>query len=190
LHVLNKRFPDWREKKIHESSPHPILLKKFRNECKDYNVSTLFKGIALGTMHKGMRCENIEKQTFANEIFDLVITTDVLEHILNPSKAFSEIARTLKIGGAHVFTVPIYEQKRISEIRAKIVNGELKYLAKPEYHGNPFNKDGSLVTMHYGLDVGEIVLKASGMHTSIFNIQNKELGILGHMVDVLVSIKT
>jgi len=46
-----------------------------------------------------------------DESFDLVITLDVFEHVLRPAKAFAEIARTLKPGGAHIYTVPYYRGK-------------------------------------------------------------------------------
>ena len=51
----------------------------------------------------GNRCENLEELTFDDNTFDLVITQDVLEHVLNPGKAFKEICRVLKPGGAHKF---------------------------------------------------------------------------------------
>ena len=35
-----------------------------------------------------------------------------MEHIFDPSKAFSEIARTLKTGGAHIFTVPLINKNK------------------------------------------------------------------------------
>jgi len=38
--------------------------------------------------------------------FDLVITQDFFEHVLRPAKAFAEIARTLKPGGALIYAVP------------------------------------------------------------------------------------
>ena len=43
----------------------------------------------------------MEKQTFADASFDLVITSDVFEHVLDPSRGFSEIARTLRPSGVH-----------------------------------------------------------------------------------------
>ncbi|MDR0583764.1 MAG: class I SAM-dependent methyltransferase [Treponema sp.] len=52
---------------------------------------------------KGYRNENLEEQTFSDEMFELIITQDVFEHVYNPEKAFSEIARTLK-KAAHIFS--------------------------------------------------------------------------------------
>lgn len=50
----------------------------------------------------GYRCENLKQLTFVDETIDLHITQDVLEHVLRLGRAFAEIARTLKPGGAHI----------------------------------------------------------------------------------------
>ncbi|MGQ0519368.1 class I SAM-dependent methyltransferase, partial [Bacillus sp. D-CC] len=51
-----------------------------------------------------IRCENLEDMTFQNESFDLFITQDVFEHVMEPKKAFKEIERVLKPGGALLYT--------------------------------------------------------------------------------------
>ena len=43
-----------------------------------------------------------------------------MEHIFNPQSAFREIARTLKPGGAHIFTVPLINKERTTECWAKL----------------------------------------------------------------------
>jgi SAM-dependent methyltransferase len=43
---------------------------------------------------------------FADEIFDLVISAWVLEHLPDPARTFAEVARILKPGGAFVFLAP------------------------------------------------------------------------------------
>jgi 2-polyprenyl-3-methyl-5-hydroxy-6-metoxy-1,4-benzoquinol methylase len=50
--------------------------------------------------------------TFGDETFDLTITQDVMEHVFNPEKAFQEIMRTTKSGGAHVFTTPLVRKNQ------------------------------------------------------------------------------
>ena len=45
---------------------------------------------------------------FASSSFDLVIASDVLEHIEEDAKAVSEIARVLRSGGAFIFSVPAH----------------------------------------------------------------------------------
>lgn len=49
---------------------------------------------------------NLEKLPFRDNYFDLVLTADVLEHVRDLGRALGEIARVLKPGGLHFFTVP------------------------------------------------------------------------------------
>lgn len=71
-------------------------------------------------------------------MFNLVITQNVMEHIYCPEKAFKEIARTLKPGGAYIFTVPLINKHKKSEVWPTLGNnGEPLFLKTPEYHGNP-----------------------------------------------------
>ena len=86
-----------------------------------------------------------------------------MEHVLNPTRAFAEIARTLKAGGAHIFTVPLVNKARGSEVRAKRNSDEsIVYLQPPEYHENPVSSEGSLVSTYWGYDICEFIFKASG----------------------------
>lgn len=41
-----------------------------------------------------------------------------MEHIYDPEKAFSDIARTLKKGGGHIYTVPIINKFMPTEVWA------------------------------------------------------------------------
>ena len=47
------------------------------------------------------------KMPYEGESFDLVIHSDTIEHVEDPCRAFQEILRIGKPGGATVFTVPI-----------------------------------------------------------------------------------
>src|SRR5699024_368717 len=89
-----------------------------------------------GTTISGYRNENLENLTYPDEQFDLIITQDVLEHIANPSNAFREIARVLRPGGRHVFTIPWYPAAK-TRTRALKKQGRIVHLVEPERHGNP-----------------------------------------------------
>ncbi|MBW2365164.1 MAG: SAM-dependent methyltransferase, partial [Deltaproteobacteria bacterium] len=111
-----------------------------------------------------------------------------LEHILNPEKAFAEIARTLKRGGAHVFTVPWYFWKK-TVIRAVGTVNDITHLKEPKYHKNPVNPDGSLVTREWGADLTDFIFDCSGMSTTIIRQTNRKLGIGGKFIEVFISKK-
>ncbi len=139
-------------------------------------------------MRRGIRCENLEDQTFADESFDLVITQDVLEHVLHPEKAFAEIARTLKPGGAHLFTVPWHHWQK-TETRAIEKDGIIIHLLPPIFHGNPIDRAGSLVVTDWGYDLADCISCFSNLATSVIRMHDPQKGILGEFNEVFISQK-
>ncbi|HXJ77249.1 MAG TPA: class I SAM-dependent methyltransferase [Candidatus Methylomirabilis sp.] len=189
LKVLNDQAPGWRGLHIHESSPSGPASAKIARECRNYVASQFFAGVPRGTVKNGERNEDLEALTFPDETFDLVITQDVFEHVLRPDRAFAEIARTLKPGGAHVYTVPYYRGRKTVVRAEPDAGGGVRYLMEPEYHENPVDPRGSLVVTEWGDELCDFVLRASGMTTSISNFQDPRLGLEGEFLDVLVSRK-
>lgn len=55
------------------------------------------------------KCCDTCNLSYENNIFDVVVAFDVLEHIENDHQAVSEIFRILKPGGFFIFTVPTYQ---------------------------------------------------------------------------------
>lgn len=189
IETLETYFTNWREMHIHESSPCGAASDYIAKECKNYVPSFFFPEIAPGNTKSGYRCENLEQQTFDDGVFDLVVTQDVLEHVFHPEKAFREIARTLKRGGAHVFTVPwYYWQKTV--VRSRQVGDHIEYLLPPEYHGNPISPDGSLVVREWGYDIGQFIEHHSGMFTQAIYIHSPFKGIEGKFLEVFVARKS
>lgn len=188
IHVLETVQPSWRNAGIHESSPGGAASDKLRRECAHYTSSFFYQDTAPGAFKNAIRCENLENQTFPDESFDVVITQDVFEHILTPLKAFSEIARTLKPGGLHVFTVP-WNRNRPTVVRAKPSSTGIEYLLEPQFHCDPIEPLGTLVVTDWGESLFEDIWQASGMRTELFSIQDKKLGLAGEFLDVFVSRK-
>jgi len=184
MYCVEKFYPQWKDCFIHETSPSDrgasVRMKK---ECKNYHESHFFSEFPLGKIHpSGYRNEDLENQTFDSELFDIVISQDVMEHIFQPEKAFSEIARTLKPGGAHIFTVPIVNKERPSSRRAVISEcGDIKYLEEAQYHGNPIDNQGSLVTVDWGYDICDFIMKHSGLYTTIVYIDDLSKGRLNRL---------
>jgi len=188
IHVLQTYFPDWRKLDIHESSPNGPTFDKLASECQNYTPTQYFPEQQNGTIHQGFRSEDLSEQTFADESFDIVITQDVLEHLLNPVHALKEISRTLKPGGVHIFTVPWYSHQP-TKIRVRSENGELEYLERPDYHSNPINEKGSLVVTEWGEDLIDTIYLSSGMQTTVINLNIKHLGIRAKFIEVFISRK-
>ena len=189
--TIEKYFPDWRNLTIHESSPGECSIsQKLKNECNKYISTQYYPEQPFGSIVSGSRNEDLEKQTFGDESFDIVITQDVMEHVYEPVKAFKEIARTLKKGGAHIFTVPIINKFKKTEVWAtRGENGESVFLKNPEYHKNPVDPKGSPVTMHWGFDIVDFIREKSRLETTIEYIDDLKYGIRAEYIEVFVSIK-
>lgn len=191
MQVIETHFPNWRNMTIHESSPSKGGASAYiSKECPQYIPSQFFPEQELGSFIGNVRCENLEALTFSDESLDLHITQDVLEHVFHPSKVFSEIARTLKPGGAHIFTTPIVNKHKLSKLRAKVNdNGEISYLFPAKYHGNPISEKGSLVTVDWGFDICQHIFKSCGLFTHITHIDGLSKGIRAEYIEVLITFK-
>lgn len=97
--------------------------------------------------------ENIHNLSFEDNSFDYVIANEIFEHLPYLDDALSEIFRILKSSGVLISTFPFAMESEHSICKAKIIDGEIQYLQEPEYHGNPVDKDGSLVYEIPGWDI-------------------------------------
>ncbi len=189
VHVLQEFIPHYRTLRIHESSPSGPTFRKFSSECPYYVPTQFFPNIPSGAMHRGFRCEDLAKQSFDDESFDIVITQDVLEHLLEPVESLKEICRTLKPGGVHIFTVPWYYWQD-TKIRVQKTNNGTKYLTEPDYHGNPVDEQGSLVVTEWGKDLIDTIYESCKMTTTAIRIVDKRIGVEAKFIEVFISRKT
>jgi SAM-dependent methyltransferase len=187
--VLEHRFPGWRELAIHESSPADRGISvKLARECPGYVASQFFPGEPPGATVRGFRNENLEGLSFPDAAFDLTVTLDVMEHVNQPDVVLREISRTLKPGGAYLFTVPTYKARVISERRAHYrPDGTVQHFAEPEYHGNPVDDAGSLVTFHYGYDFAELIAAWSGLDAEVVRFHDHRHGVIGDFTEVYLA---
>jgi SAM-dependent methyltransferase len=190
--VIQDYYPNWRELDIHESSPvRRGLSAKMLQECSSYLPTQYDPVLGFGNIHpqQGYRSEDLEKQTFPDETFDLVITQDVFEHLFDPGAAIREIGRTLRPGGGHIFTVPLVKGTARSVRRARLIDGTVEHLLPPYYHGNPMSKDGSLVTIDWGYDIVPYLAACSGLSMALLYIDDLTRGIRASFNEVLMATK-
>lgn len=187
--VLAALVPEWRSAAIHECSPSDRGVSiKLREEARDYTASHYFPEMPIGSTVQGFRNENLERQTFGDEVFDVVITLDVFEHLFDPAAATAEIYRTLKPGGVHICTFPISKGQAAAMVpRARLENdGSITYLAEPQFHGNPISGDGALVTVSYGYDIHQLLSEWAPFDVTVTRYADRRAGILGENTEVVV----
>jgi len=164
--------------------PIPDILSK----CNwiDLQTSIYDPNIPWGTMlAPNITNQNLEKLMFPDSCFDIVITSDVMEHVRLDDVAHSEIMRVLKPHGVYLFTVPHVRDRTKTMVRVLTNDREDpskdEFLKEPEYHGDPNANNMSLCYRVYGTDLDE-ALESLGftVHYTTqdfpeFGIKNTEL---------------
>ncbi|MEI8111091.1 MAG: methyltransferase domain-containing protein [Chitinophagia bacterium] len=101
-----------------------------------------------------IRSENLAALSYSDNFFDLVLTSETLEHVPNIDKAFSEIHRVLKPGGKHIFTTPVVWDRPFTRIRASMLDNQVIHHFPPSYHGSKTkNQSDYLVFYEFGADL-------------------------------------
>jgi SAM-dependent methyltransferase len=139
-------------------------LKPLLSKARSYHQSYYSKNDQLGTLNAdGIRCEDITRLTFRDSSLDLILSSDVLEHVPDLDAAFKESYRVLRPGGSHLFTVP---PAAVTRRRAEIRDGQVLHLTEPEYHSDPLDSAGILAFWDFGADAAQ-VFSSSGLEFTI-----------------------
>ena len=131
---------------------------------------------------KGIRNEDLQQLTFADATFDIVITSDVMEHVRLDARAHSQIVRVLKPSGVYLFTVPHNWNWQRTLVRVAVpdpADSALDYhRLPPEYHGDANSPGGPGVLSYraYGRDL-ERDLVALGLSFSYEKFDDLQSGI-------------
>jgi tetratricopeptide (TPR) repeat protein len=160
-----------------------------RKECRDYTPSHFYPDKPFGSMVGIFRNEDLEAQTFEDGIFDIVVTLDVMDHVFRPDRVYAEVFRTLKPGGLYLHCFPIYKGQAAAAVpyAKRDADGNVRHLVdKPEYHGNPVDSKGSLVTFHYGYDIHQKIAEWAPFRVRITRFWDEHQGLIGEFTDVVV----
>lgn len=160
------REPEFIQLSIYE----PGVIGPFRRYLSGnttYYNSYFWPDVPVGDQRDGVICQNLEQLSFASESFDLMISSDILEHVRRPRDAFAESFRVLKRGGFHIFTVPFqWPLIERSVKRLDTSTDEDIELMEPVYHSSPLDPQGSLVYTDFGLDIIDM-LEAVGFRATL-----------------------
>lgn len=163
--TLNTYVPDLARRDAYELSARGPLVAHLRRMARSLTVSEYMPE---ANSRGGLRSEDVQALTFADASFDLVTHTEVLEHVPDDARAFSELHRILRPGGIMLFTVPQHGGRSTIE-RARLRNGNVEHLLAPAYHRDPLrNGAGILAYRDYGRDILER-LRTAGFDTAEFH---------------------
>ena len=121
--------------------------------------------VKIGSYVDGVRSEDLCSLTYADNSFDLILTSETLEHVPHLFDALAEIHRVLKGGGRHVFTVPVLPGVPATFARSvRDPDGTVRHVATPICH--PGGDQGYPVFYEFGADLPEI-LRGAGFDVDI-----------------------
>ncbi|MEI6611038.1 MAG: class I SAM-dependent methyltransferase [Deltaproteobacteria bacterium] len=97
--------------------------------------------------------EDLTALSYADDSFDVVLMTDVLEHVPEYTKGLDEVRRVLAPEGLFLTTVPILTNRYTRTRAKKMYNGEINHLLTPSYHGDPNLRAKDMLVFHeFGID--------------------------------------
>ena len=139
------------------------------------------EGFRSGDVVDGTRHEDLQATSFADASFDLVITSEVLEHVPDALRAEREIVRILRPGGTYCFTVPLDAYAGEDTILAVLLpDGTIRFNGPPVYHGDPFRPEGVLAYRIFSVAGLERRFAAAGCTCVTFRFWSEPLGIFGN----------
>ena len=169
-------WPGNRSVVILESSArgsYPVMLgDKFDYYATEYDPGR----IAAGDQPRSFA--DFQKLHFNDATFDVVIASDVFEHVRDDAAGYREIYRTLKPGGTLVLTVPYRHEEPFTLRRVDTSGSEDVLLMEPEYHGGGGH---TLTYRTYGRDLLTL-LRGAGFSVAHATTEIPRFGITSQSV--------
>lgn len=130
------------------------------------------------TLSDGSVLVNLEDIPFAGGSFDVILTSDVMEHVVDDARAHREIYRCLAPGGTYLCTIPydpsLWGHRRLTQSTGT----EAYFILDKQVHGDPHASSGIIAHRIYGRQVFED-LKASGYAVRFEQVEQPKHGIFG-----------
>jgi hypothetical protein len=115
--------------------------------------------------------EDLQHLTFPDGAFEIVLTSDVMEHVRDCDSAHREIFRVLSPGGAYIFNVP-FDMNSERDIRlVDTSTHEDVFLCEPQIHGDPLT-GGVLAYRVFGREI-IVKLQELGFQVQFLLLQQK-----------------
>jgi SAM-dependent methyltransferase len=156
---------DFRHLRIAEINKCGALHEFLKNHPGLY-YSDYIEGMLSGQEKTSIRCEDLQQLHYPDDYFDFILTSETLEHVPDPIRAFQEIYRTLKPGGYHIFTVPVITSQKNTVQRSIVQNNIIQHILPPAYHG-AWLQEGMFVYTDFGMDIIDM-LNAIGLKTEVY----------------------
>lgn len=166
------------EVRILDTDAHSRISRRLA-DCPGVTRSLFYPDRANGES-LGERLVNVdlEAMPFDDGSFDVVITSEVMEHVRHVDVAHREIARCLSPRGVYLFTVP-YDDSLDETLRLIDPVTDVPLLLPMHIHGDPGMREAGIKSYRvFGADIGAH-LRAWGLEARFTPVDDPEHGIFG-----------
>lgn len=141
-----------------------------------------------GEAVNGVMHQDLQAPSFAPGSFDVILTSEVLEHVADAPRAERAIVELLRPGGVYCFTVPFLPTAAEDIVLAEHnAAGELVLHGPAQYHGDPLRPEqGALVYRLFAHAALERRFRAAGCSFATYRFWSKTFGIIGDNAFVCV----
>lgn len=106
-----------------------FLQEKFEFFAPEFDAEKIRRGA------DPRKYADIQDLPFEEGSFDVVIASDVFEHVRDDRRGFQEIYRTLRPDGAFILTVPYDHDRPETKVNVEVRDGREIFHEPPRYHG-------------------------------------------------------
>jgi len=157
------RWPADKSRTILESSargPHAVILaEKFAYCAPEFDPAK----IAAGAPPE--QYADFQNLSFGDAAFDVVLASDVFEHVRDDAAGYKDVFRVLKPGGTFILTVPYSHELEKTTRRVNTDGDRDVMIMEPEYHGGGGH---TLAYRNYGRDL------LSLLHSTGFSVVHQD----------------
>lgn len=163
--------------RILDTDAHSRIARRLRDH-PGLTRSLYLPGRANGETLDDERMLNVdlEDMPFPDRHFDVVITSEVMEHVRHVDTAHREIARCLADDGVYLFTVP-YDAALAETWLLIDPETDEELVSPPHIHGDPMIREAGIKAYRvFGRDLVDDLARA-GLRAAFSPVDRPELGI-------------
>jgi SAM-dependent methyltransferase len=181
--IIDANLPD--TSVVYAPESITALANLLRGHFPNFIASEYLPTVSWRKRFPNTRHEDVQALSFKVASIDAYVSCEIMEHIPSVADALREAARVLRPGALFIATFPFRTVDQDTIVKATLENGQVRFLTKPEYHGNPVDPEGSLVFSIPAWDILDTARASGFSNAEMVAIASSHFGIVAD-VPILV----